>query len=234
MSAWNSTAMKDSKLSSKPCLSQLWSHKLSIWPLCCTGWLVKYTMVWSPIQRFQWMSFASYYCSSYLSSSVNVHYYLLWRICSESTSLSLCCHASACRPKMVATVRAFYSELVSYLMFWLAEVSSVIGSMETFITRWPKTVIPIHTQTSDTRGHSQFSFAVGFVLGILQQGLIRGDDDVVQSLIELTDDVTPVRQQRSHIKHNTHVYSAHTFCLLSILFSSFSFFPFLLQGSPSF
>ena len=42
---------------------------------------------------FKWLQFTSFDWSRYLSSSMNVHHYLLWRLCLESTSPLLHCYA---------------------------------------------------------------------------------------------------------------------------------------------
>ena len=41
---------------------------------------------------FKWLSYASFGCSWYISSSMTMRHYFIGRFCSESTSLLFCCH----------------------------------------------------------------------------------------------------------------------------------------------
>ena len=48
-----------------------------------------------------------------------VPWFIFWRVCSESTSLSLRCYTLACGTNMAATVRAFRTEYCSWRCDWL-------------------------------------------------------------------------------------------------------------------
>ena len=98
---------KGSVLSCKP---RLFPHKLSIWPPCCTLLTGGMHNDLNMIPASKWMSFASFDCKCYLLSSVHVCHCLFWKLCLESTSLSLYCCAVGCEEYMAATILVFRVE----------------------------------------------------------------------------------------------------------------------------
>ena len=94
----------------QPHLPLLRSHKLSIWPPCCTG-LTGGMLDDSSDSSIQMnVSFLFFPIQLLMSLIVGVNgcHHLVWRFCSESTNLShICCCALACGPSMAA-LQAFH------------------------------------------------------------------------------------------------------------------------------
>ena len=97
-------------LSQLSCKPRLFPHKLSIWPPCCTLLTGGMHNDLNMIPASKWMSFASFDCKCYLLSSVHVCHCLFWKLCLESTSLSLYCCAVGCEEYMAATILVFRVE----------------------------------------------------------------------------------------------------------------------------
>ena len=82
--------------------------------------------------------------------------------------------------------------------------------------------------TPGTRVHSRLCFAARLVLGVLQQCLVWGDDDVIQTLVELADNVAPAHPHTSNRSNTGHSTGADP-CIWSFIptylyfFSLFSF-----------
>ena len=105
--------------------SQLLSHKLSVWPACCTvltGGLHGGLSL-NPVFRGMW--FASFDSSWYLS---NAHCHWRWRFCLEPTRpvLLLCFSLWAEHGRQSSG----FSRRISFVTSWLAEAAWVIGSPE--------------------------------------------------------------------------------------------------------
>ena len=82
--------------------------------------------------------------------------------------------------------------------------------------------------TPGTRVHSRLCLATRLVLGVLQQCLVWGDDDVVQTLVELAHNVTPAHPHTSN-RSNTGTCIGADPCIWSFIPAYLYFFSFFFS-----